>query len=223
MMRALLESNSIQRFQCFLLVSHRVEVLGQHHVFERRQIGNQVELLEDEADLFCPETIELRSGEVAEIVAVDEDVSRAGAIEAADEIYQRGLARTGRPHDRKPFTFTHRKRHSIESAYFAGLSALARRVYLPHVDNLDRHYSPLRMPAGSIRCKRANGTVAATRARTTSARMTSGNTLNCGVTTAWKLACEIQTATAEPTTYPTTPAHSAIVSASPANKAFTVT
>src|SRR5690348_3013531 len=143
-----------------------------------------MELLEDEPNLFCPKAGKLRAREFAQIVAVDKDVSRTGTIEASDEVHQRRLAGTRWAHNRKPFAFAHRKRHTIERAYLACLPALARRVYLPHIEDLDRHYSPLRMPAGSIRCKRARGIVAANNASATSARITSGSTLSRGATTA---------------------------------------
>src|SRR5258708_4821360 len=119
-----------------------------------------MELLEDEADLLCSKTVEFGAGQFGEILAIDENLSRTGTIKTSDQIYQRRLAGAGRPHDSQPFASPHRKRYTVERAYFPCLPALARRVNLPNVDDLDGHYSPLRMPAGSIRCKRASGTVA---------------------------------------------------------------
>ena len=58
MMRALFKSNTVESFQCLFLVSHRVEVLRQHHVFQRSEVGNEMELLKDKSDLLCAKAIQ---------------------------------------------------------------------------------------------------------------------------------------------------------------------
>jgi hypothetical protein len=58
----------------------------QRHVLERRQRGQQVEELEDEADLVAPDECALVVGQPAQAPAVDGDFTRARAVEAADEV-----------------------------------------------------------------------------------------------------------------------------------------
>src|SRR5690348_16218137 len=58
---SLLESDAIKSFQSFLLVGHRMEVLGEHYIFEGSEIRNQVELLEDEPDFFSPKPVKFRA------------------------------------------------------------------------------------------------------------------------------------------------------------------
>ena len=92
MMRALLKANSIKGSERLLLVGHRVKVLGEHHIFERGEIGNQMELLEDESNFLGSEAIEFGAGEFAQILAINENVSRAGTVETSNQIHQRRLA-----------------------------------------------------------------------------------------------------------------------------------
>jgi hypothetical protein len=71
----------------------------QLHVLERRGAGEEIESLEDEADL------ELRSGEasperVRDVLAVEHVDVRRSAVEAAEEIHEGGLAGARRAHDR---------------------------------------------------------------------------------------------------------------------------
>ena len=54
------ETDVVERRQGFGFISHAVEILGQHNVFKGREVGNQVKLLEDEADLFRAEAVQLR-------------------------------------------------------------------------------------------------------------------------------------------------------------------
>jgi hypothetical protein len=57
---ALSHPYALQRRHRFFFIRHAVEVLRQHHVFQRRKIGNQMKLLEDEADLLRAKAIQLR-------------------------------------------------------------------------------------------------------------------------------------------------------------------
>ena len=61
----------VERGAGFGLVGHGVEVLRQHDVFKRRQVWDQVELLEDEADLVGAEAVELGGGHGGHVHAVD--------------------------------------------------------------------------------------------------------------------------------------------------------
>src|SRR5438067_10079676 len=58
-MRAIFKSDAAESFERLGFVGHAMEVLGKHHIFERGEIGDQVKLLEDEADLLGAEAVEL--------------------------------------------------------------------------------------------------------------------------------------------------------------------
>ena len=64
------------------------------------QRGDQVEELEDEADLLAAEVGELVLREVRDVDAVDDDASVGGRVDAAEEVEERGLARAARSDDR---------------------------------------------------------------------------------------------------------------------------
>ena len=59
---AVFQAHVGQRRERLLLVGHAVKVLRQHDVFERGQVRNQVELLEDEADFFRPGAVQILGG-----------------------------------------------------------------------------------------------------------------------------------------------------------------
>ena len=105
-----------QGCQRFLLVGHAVKVLRQHDVFERGEVGNQVKLLEDEADFFRPDAVQILGGNPGHVFAVEPDFARSGTIEAADQIDQRGLAGTRRAHDGQPLAGCNLERNVIEGA-----------------------------------------------------------------------------------------------------------
>ena len=73
MVGAIFQTHVGQGRERFLLVGHAVEVLRQHDVFERGEIGNQVELLEDEADLFRAGAIQILGGNPGDVFIVEPD------------------------------------------------------------------------------------------------------------------------------------------------------
>ncbi len=75
-----------------ILVGHGVEVLGEHDVFEGGEVRDQVELLEDEADLVGAEAVELGRGHGGYVDVVDLEFAGGGAVEAADEIDEGAFA-----------------------------------------------------------------------------------------------------------------------------------
>ena len=52
MRQAIAQTHSLQRFPSLLFVRDAVEILREHHVFQRREIRHEVELLENKADFF---------------------------------------------------------------------------------------------------------------------------------------------------------------------------
>src|SRR5690349_7659211 len=78
----------------------------------------------------------------------------------------------------------------------------ARRTFLRYVDQLNRHHSPLSMPAGSRRCSLVSGNDDARSAIATVPKTTSGNTEKRGSTVALKLVFSIHVAIPNPRGYP---------------------
>ena len=66
----------------------------QFDVVQRGGAGQQVESLEDEADFFVADARQFVVVQFADQLAVQPVVALAGRVEAADQVHQRGLART---------------------------------------------------------------------------------------------------------------------------------
>jgi hypothetical protein len=72
---------------------------GQLDVVQRGGAGEQVEGLEDEADLLVADAGEFVVVELADVVAVEPVLALGRGVEAADEVHQRRLAGAGGAHD----------------------------------------------------------------------------------------------------------------------------
>ena len=81
---------------------------------ERRQ---EVEELEDEADLAPPEDRQLIVRHVRELLTAHGDRTRVGNVEAADQVEHRRLPRAARAHDREELTLRYAERDAGESRY----------------------------------------------------------------------------------------------------------
>ena len=86
-MHTALQSHALQSLQSFLLVGHAVEILRQHDVFQRREIGNQMKLLEDKTNLLCPNPVQFRGRHACDILAIEPDFAGSGPVEAANQIH----------------------------------------------------------------------------------------------------------------------------------------
>ncbi len=86
MIRAIFQAHALQGFQGFIFVGHAVEVLGEHHVLDRGEVGNHVKVLEDEADLLGAHTGQLFRCDARYILAIQPYFADSRLIEAADEI-----------------------------------------------------------------------------------------------------------------------------------------
>ena len=80
-------------------------VAGEHHVLERGQRRDQVEVLEDEAHLAGPDAGPLALAQGHHVAAVEGQlgaraVVQVGRVEQAQDVHERALARSGRAHDR---------------------------------------------------------------------------------------------------------------------------
>jgi hypothetical protein len=100
------------------------------HAGER---GQQVEELEDEADLVAPHARQLVVREPAERLVVHADLPRRGAVEPSDQVEERGLAGSGRADDRGHLTPADRQAHIVEGRDVAlAIEALGDVLDLDH-------------------------------------------------------------------------------------------
>ena len=68
-------------------------------VLQRRGARQQVEVLEDEADRLVAEVRQLVVGEAGDVLPLQQVAAGGGAVEAAEQVHQRRLARARGPHD----------------------------------------------------------------------------------------------------------------------------
>ena len=88
-MRAIFQADPIKSRQRLFFVRHAVQVLRQHHIFNRREVGNQVELLKNESDFFRAYTVQVARGDAGHILVVNPDFTGCRTIKAADQIHKR--------------------------------------------------------------------------------------------------------------------------------------
>ena len=115
-----LEADAVEGVEGFLLVGHAVKILRQHDVLNGGEIGNQMKLLKDEADLVGTNAIQLATRNGGDVQIVEPDFTGAGTVEATNEIDKRGFAGTGRAHDGNPFAGSDFERKIVERANFSG-------------------------------------------------------------------------------------------------------
>src|SRR5207248_5887162 len=77
MRQPLAEAHAPQRFFSLLFVRDTVEILCEHHVFNRRKIWHEMELLEDEADFFRAVTHHLAFAKFRKIDTVNDHMARS--------------------------------------------------------------------------------------------------------------------------------------------------
>ena len=120
------EADAVERGAGVGGVGHGVEVLREHDVFERGEIGDQVELLEDEADLVGAEAVELGGGHGVDFFAVDGELAGGGRVEAAEQVDERRFAGAGGAGDGDPFARADGEAGVVEGADGAGCEAYSR-------------------------------------------------------------------------------------------------
>src|SRR6185437_3850643 len=115
------ELDSLERFLCacatLLAADARVHE-RKLDVLERGGAGKQVERLEDEPDFLVSDVRKLIVRHVGDEGAVEPVLASVRRVEAADEIHQRRLARSGRAHDRDVFVATHGDVHATQGAHY---------------------------------------------------------------------------------------------------------
>ncbi len=94
-------------------------------VFERRHVGNEMEGLEDDADMAAPKGGELVLAEALKRLARDLHLARVGPLQTGQNHQQRRFAGAGRADDADAFAARHVEVDSLENMHRA--PALAER------------------------------------------------------------------------------------------------
>jgi hypothetical protein len=113
---AVVEANQPQHVLCTLrrLFTVAMHVQRRFNVFLRRKRGDQVERLEDDADLVVADTRQLRLAQLGDVHAVNDDLPRCRGVQPGDDAQQRRFARSGRPRERDPRAAQHVERDAVE-------------------------------------------------------------------------------------------------------------
>ena len=101
---------------------------GYHHIFEGRELGQQLVKLEDKPDVSVPESGHLAVGQVVYPLAVVAYLAAIGLVEGTDNLQQRGLAGAARSYDGNNF--------ALLDGGVDSLQHLERAVALVYVFNL---------------------------------------------------------------------------------------
>ena len=89
----------------------------QRDIFQRRQGGNQIEELKDEADLAVADIGELALAHARDVHAVDGDGAAGGAVQAADDPQQRTFPAARGPDDADHFVTMNLELHAAQGVY----------------------------------------------------------------------------------------------------------
>src|SRR5215471_14501518 len=135
-MRPLSQSHALQCIKGFLLVSHAMEILSQHDVLRRCEVGNQVKLLENKSDFLCAYPIQFTCRDARHLYAVQPDLARSRTVEAADEVDHGALPRSRWAHHGEPFARFHVQGNIVEGANHSTVGLSSRRICPRHVVEL---------------------------------------------------------------------------------------
>ena len=108
------------------------------HVFQGARARQQVEILEDEAELVVAHQGALVVGQRRHILTVEPVFARRRAVQAAQDVHQRALARSGGPHQRDQFPAGDRHRDPLEH----GDIHVPQLVRFVDVAQLDEFHGP---------------------------------------------------------------------------------
>ena len=100
----------------------RIALRGRHPRIDRRHLDvlergrgvDEVVALEDEAERLAPQPSQLVAVEARDILAHEPVGAGGGAIQAAEDVHQRGLARPRRAHDRKVLARIDLQAHPVQ-------------------------------------------------------------------------------------------------------------
>src|SRR5512143_26522 len=114
---------------------HVREKEGKLDVLERREDGNEIVELEDEADVRASPFRERALAHRRDLPVADDDPARGGAVDARDEVQERGLARARGTHERHEIPLVDRERQVVEHGEDLGV---ARVLFHERVDADER-------------------------------------------------------------------------------------
>src|SRR5262249_59368446 len=97
------------------------QLRGDEDVLQPGQVGQQVEELEDEADVIAPEPGQLRLAQAAEVGPTHGYAAGARLVKPGDEVEERGLAAARRSHDGRELAALDRQRHAVQGSGDAAL------------------------------------------------------------------------------------------------------
>jgi len=103
MRESIAEADEVQlldRPNMSLLARHLLVEERDHHVVDDRQFADQVEGLEDEADLPSAHLAQFVVRHLGDVSTIKDVRPRGRAVEAAEDVHEGALARAGRAHDR---------------------------------------------------------------------------------------------------------------------------
>src|SRR5439155_560914 len=83
MIRTFLKAHALERIEGLLLIGHAMEVLRQHDVLYRCQIGNEVKLLEHKPNLLRANAVQFRSRNARDVLVIEPNFAGAGTVQAA--------------------------------------------------------------------------------------------------------------------------------------------
>src|SRR5207237_1244886 len=127
------------------LIRHAMEELREHHVLERCQVGNEVELLKHEANRLGAKASQFGATKLGSIGVADPNETTGGLVKASKQVKERSLARAGGPHDGDPFAALGDKADAVDR--MNGRDSFT--INLRYANELDKWtHSPLNMMAG---------------------------------------------------------------------------
>ena len=123
------------------LLGARIPLCGRHARIDRRHFdilqrgrgSNQVVALENEAERLAPQPRQLVALEAGHVLAHEAVDAGGWPVEAAEDVHERGLARTGSTHDRKELAAVNLQAYPVENFDIQ----LAAAKGLGHIFELD--------------------------------------------------------------------------------------
>ncbi len=115
--------------------------ISQRHddIVQRRRPGKQIEALEHKTYLAVPHHRAMIPRGAPEFFAVEQIIPRSRTVQAAENVHQRALSRTGSAHQRHVFPLADRERDSLENRNVN----LSERIGFPDIFEFDkRHGAP---------------------------------------------------------------------------------
>src|SRR5262245_17308989 len=123
-------------------------------ILDRGQYRNQVELLEDETDVFIPPVRDLPVAQLAQVVAQHTDLALRWTVHRCDQVQKRRFPGAGRPHERHEIALRDLQAHACQGNHVEFVAD----EFLGEILGFDNHFthdfwrtlSPSLSPAGGL-------------------------------------------------------------------------